>query len=510
MKQIVNIINFIRGCEPRSDMDLLKPVQEQIRLMKELHLKGTFLIQYDALILPEYAQLLKSLDPEQFELGVWLEITQPHVEKAGIPWTGRFPWDWHVHCDFAMGYTKEQREKLVDVLYEEFKAVFGYYPKVFGSWFFDTHTIRYLSDKYGCDALCNCKEQYGTDGYTLWGGYYGQAYYPSRNNVFMPAQSLETQIPVPIFRMLGSDQVYQYDFGLQLDAEKEISQSVITLEPACKGGGDNPRWIDWFLKENFNGECLTFGYAQAGQENSFGWAGMEKGLTYQFTAFEKLQREGKITVETMGESGRWYRQMYETTPASAVTAHSAYDDENKNTVWYSSKYYRVNLFGDHDSVKIRDLHIFSEHYPDPFEDTVCTENVAVYDTLPLIDGNRQSGDGILAGGYFIFEDGTKPQAAEMRFADCGEQGAGHAVADYGELTFVFTEDSLRIESKKDFTLEIRMCPGRSHVGQAVRWQEKELVLSYQKVEYTVKLADGAFVSPYLLKSRDGVLELRFL
>ena len=55
-----------------------------------------------------------------------------------------------------------------------------------------------------------------------------------------------------------------------------------------------------------------------------------------------------------------------------------------------------------------------------------------------------------------------------------------------------------------------MCPGRSHVGRAVRWQEKELVLTYQQVEYAVKLAEGTFVSPYLLKSREHVLELRFL
>lgn len=509
MKQIVNIINFIRGCEPRVEVDLIKPVQEQIRLMKKHHLKGTFLIQYDALILPEYEKLLKTLDPEQFELGVWFEITQPHVEKAGICWNGRFPWDWHVHCDFPMGYAKEDREKLVDVFYEEFKSAFGYYPRVFGSWFFDTATIRYVSDKYGCDALCNCKEQYGTDGYTLWGGYYGQAYYPSRNNIFMPAQSVETQIPVPLFRMLGPDQVYQYDFGLQLDSDKEVWQSVITLEPACIGGGDNPEWIDWFVKENYNGECLSFGYAQAGQENSFGWDGMEKGLSYQFTLFEKLQQEGKLTVETMGESGRWYQETYKTTPASAITAHSAYDDENKNTVWYSSKYYRVNLFGDHGSVRIRDLHFFSEKYFDPFEETVCTENVAVYDTLPLIDGNRQSGNGILAGGYFTFEDGTVPRGFEMQFTDCREQGCGCAEVDYGELKFRLAEDGLRIEGVKDFTLEIRMCPDRDHVGRVISLCEDEMIMSYQNAEYGVKLNCGKFEGYRIMKSCGKVLELRF-
>ncbi|MBQ2277510.1 MAG: hypothetical protein II333_02970, partial [Clostridia bacterium] len=89
-RQIVNIINFIRAVEPRSPMDLVTPVKEQIRLMKEHNLRGTFLLQYDALILPEYTDMLKALDPAQFEFGVWFETVQPQVEAAGLKWRGRF------------------------------------------------------------------------------------------------------------------------------------------------------------------------------------------------------------------------------------------------------------------------------------------------------------------------------------------------------------------------------------------------------------------------------------
>ena len=330
-KQIINIINFIRGIEPRNNRDIYTPVVKQIELMKEHKLRGTFLLQYDALIMPEYLDLLKPLDPEQFEIGVWFETVQPQVEAAGLKWRGWYPWDWRVCTGFSMGYNKEEREKLVDVLYEKFKDTFGYYPKVFGSWFFDSHTARYVADRYGVDAFCNCKEQYGTDGYTLWGGYYGQGYYPSRGNVFLPAQTKENQLAAPLFRMLGSDQVYQYDWGMSPDSGAQAVQGVITLEPVySSSGGGHPEWVDWYMKENFNGECLSFGYAQAGQENSFGWPGMKEGLTYQFELFAKLQEEGKIVVEPLGSTGRWYKQTYELTPASAITAHSAFDDEEKN------------------------------------------------------------------------------------------------------------------------------------------------------------------------------------
>jgi hypothetical protein len=268
-------------------MDLVLPVQKQIELMKQHNLRGTFLLQYDAMLDPVYVDLMKSLDPAQFEFGVWFEVVQPLVEKIGLTWRGRYPWDWHVHCGFSMGYTKPQRETLLDELYSKFKEIFGYYPRVFGSWFFDTHTARYVSDKYGVDAFCNCKEQYGTDGYTLWGGYYGQGYYPSRTNVFLPAQNEAQQIPVPLFRMLGSDPVYQYDLGLDPESGAKPIQNVITLEPSYNigGGGGHPGWIEWYMKENFNGECLSFGYAQAGQENSFPWDRIRQGLTYQFPLF---------------------------------------------------------------------------------------------------------------------------------------------------------------------------------------------------------------------------------
>ena len=69
-RQIINIVNFIRAVEPRSDVDLIKVVREQIRLIDVNDLCATFLLQYDALILPEYTELLKSLDPARYEIGI--------------------------------------------------------------------------------------------------------------------------------------------------------------------------------------------------------------------------------------------------------------------------------------------------------------------------------------------------------------------------------------------------------------------------------------------------------
>lgn len=506
-RQIINIINFIRGCEPRDPVDLVLPVKNQIRLMRETNLRGTFLIQYDALIDPSFTELLKGLDREQFELGVWFEVVQPLVEKVGIPWRGRFPWDWHVHCGFSMGYPGQQREQLVDELYRAFREMFGYYPKVFGSWFFDSHTARYVSDKYGADAFCNCKEQYGTDGYTLWGGYYGQGYYPSRSNVFLPARTEGQQLPVPLFRMLGSDPVYQYDFGMTAEGGAAAVQQVITLEPVYPNAGCSPKWVEWYLRENFSGECLSFGYAQAGQENSFGWEVMEKGLRYQFARFAQLQREGRLTVEPLGETGRWYKKTYPLTPASVIAAHSAHDDERKNSLWYCSRYYRANLYAYENGLRIRDLHIFREDYPDPFETAVCTRNEAVYESLPVMDGNLMSGSGTIAGYYFRLSDGAPAEAGGFRFREVGEHTA---LADYGNFRILMTETGMEVESDGEFRLEWKVGRTDRHMPACTFRDEREVHLSYGGVNYAIRLTRGFFRDGYTICSENGKVEACFV
>ncbi|MBL4768229.1 MAG: hypothetical protein JKY94_11020, partial [Rhodobacteraceae bacterium] len=209
-----------------------------------------------------------------------------------MKWRGRYPWDWHADIGFSTGYTPKEREQLADVYMKDFKDIFGYYPKSVASWFIDAHTLNYLHQKYNIVASANCKDQYGTDGYTMWGGYWNQAYYPSKINSYMPAQNEQNQIPVPIFRMLGSDPIRQYDQGLGTDI-----QGVISLEPVYKESGGDADWVDWYFKQFTEGESMEYAYVQAGQENSFTWNAMSKGFGIQLPLIAKLRDEKKIKVE---------------------------------------------------------------------------------------------------------------------------------------------------------------------------------------------------------------------
>ena len=82
--------------------------------------------------------------------------------------------------------------------------------------------------------------------------------------------------------MRGTDPMYHIDSNMEIDASvrpKTAMRDCLTLEPAyqAKGGGHR-KWVDWFLKENFRPEALSFNYVQAGQENAFDWSVQEKGL----------------------------------------------------------------------------------------------------------------------------------------------------------------------------------------------------------------------------------------
>jgi hypothetical protein len=319
-------------------------------------------------------------------------LPQPLVEKAGLKWRGRYPWDWHANVGFVTGYMPVERERLIDVYMTDFKRIFGYYPASVGSWFIDAHSLRYMYEKYHIAASCNCKDQYGTDGYTLWGGYWNQAYYPSRTNSYMPAQHASAQIPVPVFRMLGSDPIRQYDNGLG-----DSRQGVVTLEPVYSFGGGDSTWVRWFLSAFTSGSGLGFNYTQAGQENSFTWNAMAKGLEMQFPLIARLRDQHKVRIETLAASGRWFRAKYPVTPATTFTVGQDIAGGDKRTIWYDSRFYRINILWEGGRLRIRDVHLFDERFPSVYETAAVDSTDCRLFTLPFVDGYVWSKPGQLAG-----------------------------------------------------------------------------------------------------------------
>lgn len=497
--RIINIVNFIRQTDYRvedSDRKLYETVCRQVELVNRYDLPATFLLEYDALINPLYQKLLKTKLRNGAEIGAWWELTQPHIEAAGLKWRGEHPWVSHANIAFSTGYTKEERERLVDVYMRKFKDVFGTYPKSVGSWYIDAHTLAYMHDRYGIEASCNCKDQIGTDGYTLWGGYWNQAYYPSRLNAYMPAQTGAGQIPVPVFRMLGSDPIYQYDDGLGNER-----QGVISLEPVYKHAGMDRKWVDYFFDALTDGPCLAFGYAQAGQENSFTWDNMREGLEMQMPLIDSLRRAGKVRVETLGESGRWFRKRFPLTPATAVTTVSDVRGEGNKTVWYDSRYYRANLLWEKGRFRFRDIHLFDERFKSEYLDIPGTGDRFLFYTLPFVDGFMWS-KGEDRAGLSLVRTGSDGQAEELRLDSPEVKERGRSVLEvrgndqYGD-TFRITLHDDRIEvsspdADKDvaWALQLHAAPGTELPFTDVGGKSAGAV--FRGHSYSVTCSEGRF------------------
>lgn len=506
--RIVNIINFIRLLEPRdpvyySEDMLFQCVENQISDLKEKQLPATFLIQYDALITPRYQELLKNTLPKNSEVGAWWEITQPHVEAAGLKWRGRYPWDWHANVGFATGYSPEEREILVDVYMAKFKQIFGHYPTAVGSWFIDAHTLAYMYEKYGIVASCNCRDQYGTDGYTLWGGYWNQAYYPSRVNAYMPAQTKDGQIPVPIFRMLGSDPIYQYDTSLN------SPQGVITLEPACSGAGDNQKWVEWYFRTMFTQPSLAFNYVHVGQENSFTWNRIKQGWNIQIPLVAQWRNEGRLRVETLTESGRWFKQNFPLTPATAVTAMLDQNDNPVGSIWYNSRFYRTNMMWTHNEFRFRDIHLFDQRIESDYLKKAGTSTQCIYMTMPLVDGYMWSSNSKWAGLRLveIQSDGSSRQIKTGR-PEIEEKGSELIIKCHpaeGEFTIRCTEQALYIafDSDKQWALELTTATGKQLPFNQISGDA--IKAEFNGHPYSIEAVRGNFVA-----SDNGAYVLRIM
>src|SRR5690242_426469 len=82
----INVINFLRGVEPRGPMDLFLPLQKQMEISLQLKLPTTWLLQYDALVSGPFVEYLKANKAKDHEIGIWFEMNEMHCKAAGVEW----------------------------------------------------------------------------------------------------------------------------------------------------------------------------------------------------------------------------------------------------------------------------------------------------------------------------------------------------------------------------------------------------------------------------------------
>jgi len=526
--RIVNIVHVCRHDDFRfedSDSLFVATTRHHLEYLKQYGLTGTFLLQYDALVDPRYPALFKEHPESVAEIGTWWEFNQPHVEAAGLQWKGRFTWDSNANVGFSTGYTKEERTKLVDVYMQKFHDTFGRYPSAVGSWYIDAYTLSYMRQKYGIEVALICRDQVGTDGYTFWGGYWTGGYYPSKVNTYMPAQTKEGQIDVPVFRMLGSDPIHQYDNRLG-----DNGQGVVTLETISDLGGRNPEWVDYYFRAFVHDPCLGYAYAQAGQENAFPWDDVRKimsasgkkidavqhgakvGFGVQFPRIDSLRRAGLIRLESPTQTARWFKENYDLTPATSVSVLRDYKDGKDQTVWYNSRFYRANLMLSDGLFYFRDVHFFAEQVKSPYLDTPGTTSHFEFFTLPMVDGFRWKHELSDTIGLrpVVGSEGSyaTPRLVWESVTDDQQQGSTSvlAKAETGGLYFKVTmyEDKIVIEGPQTpWTFVLRVPEAGKAPFRPQGEAASSLDAEFGGTAYRIDLQEGTFHASL----KDGAFEL---
>lgn len=184
--KFVTVVNPIRGRELWKDKSL-KPIDDQYKVINNLGLKATWLIQDDVIRDKELVAEIKQFNPNQ-ELGVFLEVSKDLAYKARVYYPTEIEW-YSPKAVFLSAYDLNDRKKLIDEMMKNFKSNFGYLPKSAGAWWIDSYSQQYLENKYKIKIFLICADQKTTDKYGIWGQWWGYPYIPSTTNVLVPGNS---------------------------------------------------------------------------------------------------------------------------------------------------------------------------------------------------------------------------------------------------------------------------------------------------------------------------------
>ncbi len=485
---IFNVMNFVRACDerdPNYKTTLFNVTERELDLVNEFDIDNTFLLQYDALTDERYVKLFKEKATDKTELGLWLEIVEPLTTACGLPYRSEngWKWDWHIIPGLPMGYIPEEREMLLKEAMRKFKEIFGYYPKTVGGWLIDTFSINFLSENYDIDAFCICRDQVNTDAYTLIGGYFNGGYYPSKRNMFTPAQTKEYQGKTPIFRLLGPCPVNNYDCEKFLPENMKGFGNVYSLEPVWRMGADEG-CVDWFFKTYFENESLGFSAIQLGQENSFTSPDFIPALRIQLEKALQYVKSGKAEFKKYSDTGKLYKKLYGETPATAVCAADNWNEADTQSVYYSSENYVVNIFRNGKTIFIRALYIYNDEIKDYYLDLSCTRFDAVYENLPIVDTvNWQEGNKENIG--MVLDNKAEPFVAKKR-------GDGELLIKWSDSSVTLYPHKIELSNIGKITFNPGAASAKIFAGDG------ELNYEYNRNKYTVHFDGGK-----VFKNKEG-------
>ncbi|MFZ5366020.1 MAG: hypothetical protein ACOZBZ_01885 [Patescibacteria group bacterium] len=351
----VTIVNPVRGKEfwGLSEQTPLTAVKIQSKIIKENGLVATWLLRYDALEDKELIDYLRTLKND--ELGLFLEITPSLTQDSDVSYHQGELWHW-ANSIFLSGYQTWEREKMIETAFNHFKEIFGFYPSSVGAWHVDSHSVSFMKKKYGITAVLICADQFSTDDYQIWGGWWSTPYYPSRLNILAPAQSQKNKLDVLVFQWAARDPVNAYGAG------GYDSSFSVQANDYLKHGLDTS-YFEKLLKIYTISGPNKFAQLTIGLENDYSLKEFGGEFEKQIKTLARRVNEQKLKVVLMKDFAFWYRKNFQISPPHLIETEDSLGSGKKAT-WLMTTQARLGFLTQNGKTILRDLRIYNDNLPE--------------------------------------------------------------------------------------------------------------------------------------------------
>ncbi|MBP9690684.1 hypothetical protein KBD81_01245 [Candidatus Woesebacteria bacterium] len=299
-----------------------------------------------------YLNLIKDYQrkfPSLISIGIFLEITPSLTEDSGLTYTAPLDRWYEAQTAYSIGYSDNENKILMDKLFAQFYAVFGYYPQLTTAWIIDTDTLDYISKNYGVKVHQLTREQWGTDSYTLYGGPPHYPYPAAENWIFMPDYQ-RSDAPL-IVRQTVTDPLYNYGDQTNSFTSQPNDYSI--------DGKDIEYFKDLINQALF--QQSQQGFVLIGLENSMNEQ-FQKEYVRQLMYIYDLKKENRIQIPTIDElEETWKKQ--KTSVYSGIDLVAQSDNQ---AYWITTENYRVRLRIANGKIYMSDIRVYDKLITDPY------------------------------------------------------------------------------------------------------------------------------------------------
>lgn len=364
VNSFVTIVNPVRGLDAWEEK--FQPevtLRGQIDVLTKHNLPATWLLRPDVLESQKLTDLVMQAPPID-EKGLFLEITPGWAKSSGVKYHESKSWHF-AGSVFLTGYSQDDRIKLIDTAFENFKKVFGIYPTSVGAWWIDSFSLNYMQEKYHITAALIVADQYSTDNYQIWGQYWSTPYFPSKKNALYPAQSVDQKIPVVMMQWASRDPVNGYGKGveestLSVQVNDYIDYHKLDIQYFSK-------LVDIYTKQELN----QVNQLVVGLENSYSWEKYRDEYQKQIELLLRRKLSGEIGVVNMQQFSSWYRSNIKTISPTHIIVSDDPLGTNKTSIWFMNPYYRANLYFSDSGAIFRDIRQYVEGGSEICYNTIC-------------------------------------------------------------------------------------------------------------------------------------------